>query len=185
MATHEEIRKLAAEVAISLLSITPGTKTVMSILPHTSKRTIRKLFGADRSATLEALIEQTLDTIASEILTTLNAKPGSHEYGATFQAIEDFRASLSKTPLDSHLIVESLTDPTIFEKAIRANCPAEHEKWASALRRQTYDHVLRRFSAAIMALAPQVPTVQTAVAIETYKYVSEIRSSLPAEPNAI
>jgi hypothetical protein len=176
MTDQNVLRELASEIAISLLCVAPGPGTIVQLLPDTSRRAIRKLFGADRTATLEGLIQSTLQRTTDDILAAVRAEPKSDEYGATFSAIQDFKDSLSRTKLTSNLLVAALAEPAVLENAIRENCPQEHKAWASRLRRTSYDLVLQRFTAAILAVAPQVPTVQTAVAIETYRQVVELRS---------
>jgi len=175
MPRDKEVRLLAAEITVGLLGVAPGTSIVIGLLPETSKRAMRRLFGADRADSLQLLVQNTLDEIVHEILSALNAEPGSHEYGATYSAISDFRVSLSRTPLDSKLMVESLSDRNQLVDAIRKNCPEEHQERASKLRRRVFTEVLERVCEGILALAPQVPSIQSAVAVETLKRIVEIQ----------
>jgi len=173
MVDDKVIRELAAEVTTGLLSILPGTSVAMKMLPDSSKRLVKKMFGVKKSASLEASIEEILGQVAKELLAHIGAERGSHEFGATYSGIEDFKASLSKTPLDAKLILDGLADPSIFIARLQQNCPEEHRKWASDLRRKIYGVVLHRFTAALLAIAPQIETVRTAMMVETYRLVAE------------
>jgi hypothetical protein len=178
MRVSTELRELASEVTLSLLAITPGVSVVSKLIPKTFEKHVKAIYGVDRVSSLETAFRMALDAATSAVLDDLGAKPGSHEYGATHSAVADFRLALSETPLDVSLIASSLVDPVKLADAIRAHCPAEHRKWASDLRRKTFERILEAFCGAILAMAPQVPTVSTALAIETLRQISEIRSCL-------
>ena len=170
------MRELAAEVVTSLLSMTPGVKAVTALLPTTSTRFVQQLFGVEKGNALEDVVAQTLDELTEEVLNDLKATPGSHEYGATFSAIEDFRVSLAATELTPSLILDALIEPRLLEATITANCPEEHRRWASDLRRSTFDEVTRRFAALVLSLAPQVPSVQAAMQVEILRELRSLRS---------
>ena len=184
MTNENVISELAAEITVSLLSIAPGTGTIIDLLPNTSKKVICKLFGAKQAGTLKSLIETTLHSITKRILSQRNAKRGTHEYGATFQGIEDFKASLRATRLDTKLLIQALTDPSVLRSLLFDNTPEEHQKWASDLRRETYSDILDEFTIAIINLAPQVPVVQAAIAVETLRQLQALRAELETNRTA-
>jgi hypothetical protein len=183
MADRAVLKEIAAEITVGLLSITPGASTIVKLLPDTTKRTVRAAFGVEEAGSLKRAVHQALNAVTDDILAKLQAKPGSHEYGATFSAILDFRDALAVTKLDARLIATALAEPKLLEDAIRRNCPTEHAKSASELRRKVFKTVIERFTLAILAIAPQVPSVCLAVAVETYRQVRELRSLIEAKPD--
>ena len=161
------LKEIAAEITVSLLSITPGASTVFKLLPDTMQRTVDAAFGRDNTKTLEAVVHQTLKEVTDHLVAKLKADPGSEEYGTVLSAVSDFRRALAATPLDARLVAKALATPELLTDAIRANCPMEHAKWASKQRRHVFLIVLESFTSAILAIAPQVPTVRVALAVET------------------
>ena len=135
MAERSVLRELAAEITISLLSIAPGTDVIGKLLPDTVKKSVRATFGVEKADTLEKAIDQALNSATDSILGSLRAGPESHEHGATFSAIHDFQLALSNTKLDARMIATALIESEVLEMAIANNCPLEHQKWASELRR--------------------------------------------------
>lgn len=103
MGAPKEVRELAAEITLSLISITPGMSHLSKLLPEKTKKAVRAAYGVEKADTLEKAVEQTLEVVTADILGEIKAEPGTHEYGAPYSAITDFHEALKATRLDGRL----------------------------------------------------------------------------------